>query len=196
MADMEIKMDETNNSGSSTRLFTQEEVNKIVRERLARERQKSQVEEQPEEQPENTEETALSEIDNDKNNNNDGKSDIIKTDNFYPEHDMLDNPSDVAKFREIFGSEHEADARDIRAFKEWKAYAETFGTEIKPVDEIELARWRAYTMDKAILDADATVIKKDGVSHIVQRGTKVAVVSNTPDNIMRTLFGLPPKKGL
>lgn len=193
MADMEIKKNETIDSGSSARLFTQDEVNKIVRDRLARERQKSQVEELLEEKPDTTEETALLEIDENQNNKND-ESEVIETEGFYPEEGMLDDPADIAKFKEIFGAEHKADARDINAFKDWKAYAQTFGTEIEPVDESELARWRTYAMEEAIHDTGAKLLKKDGVTHIVQRGTDTAAL-NTPDSIMRTLFGLPPKKG-
>lgn len=186
MADMEIKMDETNNSGSNTRLFTQDEVNKIVRERLARERQKSQVEEQPEDQPENMEETALPEID--ETIETESKEELPEEISTMFGDIVLNQKEDIKAFREIFGTEYDGDERAMRDFLEWKAYAEAHGAPIQPVDSIEMAQWKEQRLEGHVTSVSGTV---NTMSTLSER--KVASTQMSPDALLRKIFGLPAK---
>lgn len=179
MADMEVKKSETIDSGNDVRLFTQDEVNKIVRDRLARERQKSQVEELLEEEPDVTEETALPEIDEtDKKESKEKLPDEIST--MFGDI-VLDNENDIAAFRRIFGAEHDGDERAMRHFLDLKEYAEAHGTEIEPADDLTVSRWKAKSMEGHYIPITGTV-------------TAANTLSEAADNLMRNIFGLPQKQ--
>lgn len=101
----------------------------------------------------------------------------------------LEVPEDIAKYREFFGREHDADDRYITAYKDWKAYAEYYGTEIQPVDETELAQWRA----RVFAEHPERYRNVDGSPYVPPGKRKEGASSNKIDALMRRIFGLSEK---
>lgn len=169
MADMETTV--INEENKEERLFTQEEVNRIVRERLRKEKQKKQPEE---------ENTALHEID--ETDEQESKSELPKEirASGHSGDLVITEPSDIKKFCEICGVMDEYPTGLVKEFMDWKQYAEDNETEIKPVDPMVLAEWRAKNSSERMRPIGGGVYRTS--------------TEDRADAFMRKAFGLPEKK--
>lgn len=154
------------------RLFTQEDVNRIVRERLARERQKAQ--------PEQVEDTASKTIE-----------DVEKEAETLPEEIRgeygvrITDPEDIKLFCKHFDPN---DSVAVGYFKEMKDYAAYYDKEFEFVDEEELDRFRNEQYEEKIKTGKIIPLSDGGSLDSDTRKEKAF------DGLMRKIFGLPEKE--